>query len=159
MDGGHALELGRNDHVGARGGRLAAWLWRPRRRREVDALLRSSRRGWEHRPAVAWRVAELTSPRERRALAGTFRSIVGQVRDSRAALTASVLARRRLGPHAAELELLADRIGNLDRPVSGAGIVLVRDLLTNGAGPLYIGGDAEQLSPAIARILDLLEVH
>jgi len=121
MDGGHALELGRNDHVGAREGRLAAW--------------------------------------ERRALAGTFRSIVGQVRDSRAALTASVLARRRLGPHPGKLELLADRIGNLDRPVSGAGIVLVRDLLTNGAGPLYIGGDAEQLSPAIARILDLLEVH
>ena len=159
MDGGHALELGRNEHVDVGEGRVAAWLRRPRRRREADALLRSSRGQWEHHPAVAWRVAELTSPRERRALAGTFRSIVGQVRDSRAALTASVLARRGLGPHVAELELLADRIGNLDRPVSGAGIVLARDLLTNGAGPLYIGGDAEQLSPALARILDLLEVH
>lgn len=152
------MELGRNDPVGAREGTLAAWLRRPRRRREADALLRSSRGRWEHHLAVAWRVAELTSPRERRVLTDTLRSIVGQVRDPRVTLTASVLARRTLGPHAAEPELLAGRIGNLDRPVGGAGIVLLRDLLTDGTGPLYIG-DAEQLSPAIARILDLLEVH
>lgn len=122
-------------------------------------MLRASEGTWETDPSVAWRVSELTSPRERRTVAGTFRSIVGQVRDPRPRLSASVLARRRLRDHVVELELLADRLADLDRPVNGAGMVSIHDLLTDGGSPLYIAGDPDQVSPALDRIHDLLEVR
>jgi hypothetical protein len=159
MERGHALDLGRRTRTDARENPLAAWLRRPRRRREADALLRASDGRWEDHPAVAWRVAELTSSRERRMVAGTLHSIVGQVRDPRARLSASVLARRRLRDRVVELKLLADRLADLDRPVSGTGIVLVRDLLTEGSSPLYIGGEVAGLVPALDHIHDLLEVR
>ena len=133
-------------------------LWRlRRRRREADALLRASAGRWEHHPSVAWRVAELTSPRQRRTVAGTLRAIAREVRDPRPAISASVVARRRLRHHVAELELLADRLADLDRPATGAGIVLVHDLLSDGGSPLYVAGDARALTPVIEHIHDVLE--
>ena len=159
MDRGHALDLGRRTQSGAHENPLIAWLRRPRRRRQADALLRASEGSWETHPSVAWRVSELTSPRERRTVARTFRVIVGEVRDPRSRFSASVLARRRLRDHVVELELLADRLADLDRPVTGAGMVFVHDLLTDGGSPLYIVGDADKVSPALDRIHDLLEVR
>ncbi|MBV8561686.1 MAG: hypothetical protein JOZ56_01210 [Actinobacteria bacterium] len=159
MDRGHALDVGRRRHADARENRLGGWLRRRSRRRAADALLRASGGHWERHPSVAWRVAELTSPRERRRLAGMLDAIARELRDPRPALSASVLARRRLRPHVAALELLSDRLSDLDRPATGAAIVHVHDLLTDGAGPLYIAGDAAALVPAIDRIHDLLEVH
>jgi len=141
----------------SREGKITAWLRGPRRRREADALLRSSAGRWEHHPAVAWRAAELTSPCERQTLARSLRSVVSEVRDPRTRFSTSIL-NRQLGRHAWEFESLAERIADLHRPVGGAGMLLIRDLLTNGCGPLYIGGDVDELSPAITQIHDLLEV-
>ena len=158
MERGHALELGRRTHAVAREGRVAAWLRRPWRRREADALLRVSGGRWENHPSVAWRVAELTSPRERRVFAGSLRSIVREVHDTRVRLSASVIARRELRPHAAELEKLADRLADLGRPATGAAMVLVHDLLTDGGGPLYGRGNSiDELPAALGRIRTTLE--
>jgi hypothetical protein len=154
---GHALDFGRRKVAGARENRLATWLRRPRRRREADALLRVSGGGWESHSAVAWRVAELTSPRERRLLAKTLRSIVRQAEDTRPGFSASVLARRRLRSRIPKLSRLADCLADLSQPVTGAGVVLVHDLLHDGGGPLYLGGDEAGLDPSLDRIRKTLE--
>jgi len=137
--------------------RVAAWLRRPLRRRQADQLLRASEGRWETHRAVAWRVAELTSPRARRIDASALRAIVREARDPRPSFSRSVLARRRLRGHVHELELLADRVADLDLPTTGAGIVSLRDLLTNAGSPLYADDHGGALGLAIEHIHDLLE--
>jgi hypothetical protein len=159
MDRGHTLDLGRRSEANRLDGRIAEWLRRSRRRREADALLRASDGRWEDHPSVAWRVAELTTPRERSAVAGTLREIAREVRDPRPGFSASVVARRGLGGHVGELEVLADRIADLDRPATGAGMLLVRDLITDGGSPLYICGDVADRTPALDRIHEALEAR
>ena len=159
MERGHALDLGRRSHGAARENRIAAWLRRPHRRREADSLLRASAGGWERHPAVEWRAAELTSARARLSVARVLRSIVVAVEDPRPRFSAAVLARPRLRPYAREIERLADRIADLERPVTGAGMLLVNDLLTDGTGPLFIGGAVADLVPTLDRIHEALEAR
>jgi hypothetical protein len=140
--------------IPARGARTPrrSWFARARARRDADRWLRISDGRWESHPAFAWRTAELTSARERRVLARSLHGIVGDVTAPRSPFSASPLNRRGLRPHTAEIKSLADLVGDLDRPVSGAGIVLVRDLLTDGGSPLYTGGNAAALPAVLARI-------
>jgi hypothetical protein len=132
-------------------------LRRSRERQQADRLLRVSEGRWESHPSVAWRVEELTSPRERRAIARSLRGIVRDV--SKQIFGAAPVNRYGLLPYVLRLTRLADRIGDLDRPATGAGMLLVRDLLTDGGSPLYTGGCADDLPAALARIRTTLDVH
>ena len=129
-----------------------SWFTRLRARRDADRFLRASRGSWESHPAFAWRVAELTSPRERRSLARSLRGIVKDAASPSWTFSASPLNRRGLRPYVDDLARLACRIGDLEQSVTGAGIVLVRDLITDGGSPLYIAGDVRALPATLARI-------
>jgi hypothetical protein len=133
-------------------------LRRRRERREADRLLRASGGRWESHTAVAWRVAEVTSVRERRTLARSLRGIATDVVRPRG-FSAVPLNRTALRPHMPELARLAGRVGDLERPVTGAGMLLVLDLLTDGGSPLYMGGDPAALAPTLNRIREMLEAR
>jgi hypothetical protein len=154
---GHALDLGRNTRAQAREGWIKAWLRRPRRRRQADALLRASGGRWESHPAVAWRVAELTSPYERRRLARVLESVFDEILDPRPSRSASLLSPSQVRSCVPELSRLADRLTDVSHPVTGAGVLLVRDLLRDGGSPLYLGGNKAGLDLALDRIHDSLE--
>jgi hypothetical protein len=142
----------------ARGRARPAWPRRWRARREADRLLRASDGRWDSHDALAWRVAELTSARERRTLARSLRGIVEEATSPQPMVSASPLNRRRVATYTGLIGRVAERVGDVERPVSAAGIVLLRDLLTDGAGPLYVGGDVKELPAALRRIESLLEV-
>jgi hypothetical protein len=133
------------------------WLARLRARRDADTWLRVSAGRWEDHPAFAWRAAELTSVRERRVLARSLRGIVSEAKSRLPVVSASPLERRRVAPYADEIGLLAERVGDCERPVTAAGVLLLRDLLTDGGGPLYAGGDGAALRDALGRIRATLE--
>lgn len=109
-------------------------------------------------PAVAWRTAELTSSRERRMLARSLRGVVADANAPLWAFSASPLNRRGLVPYVQEIQALADRVGDLEEPVAAAGIVLVRDLLSDGGSPLYTGGSVADLPSTLSRIQSALDV-
>ena len=62
------------------------------------------------------------------------------------------LNRQGVRPHAATLAALADRVGNLSRPVAPRGILLLEDLLTQGDSPLYARENVEQLPDRLREI-------
>jgi hypothetical protein len=106
-------------------------------------------------PELAWRVAELTSHRARRDLARSLSGIVGEL-DPKWLPGVSPLNRVGLRAHVTSLLALADRLDD-DRPVTAAGVLLVRDLLTDGGSPLYAAGHIEDLEPTLAQLHDLLD--
>lgn len=91
-------------------------------------------------------------------LARSLRGIVADVQAPRWLFNASPLNRRGLVPYVREIQALADRVGDLEQPVTAAGIVLVRDLLSDGGSPLYTGGNVADLPHAISRIRSALDV-
>jgi hypothetical protein len=99
----------------------------------------------------AWRVAELTSSRERLALARSLGDLVDDL-SSHTLPGAAPVNRVGLRPHVDELLSLAARLEVLERPVAPRGMLLVRELLTNGGSPLYLGGDIRVLAPQLAEI-------
>ena len=135
-----------------------SWLARARARGDADRWLRASAGRFESHPAFAWRAAELTSSRERRMLARSLHGIVADVQAPRWLFNASPLNRRGLVPYVNEIDALAERVGDLAQPVAAAGIVLIRDLLSEGGSPLYIGGNATDLPNALSRIRSNLDV-
>jgi hypothetical protein len=118
------------------------------RRRASDLWLESSRGGLipaEH----AWRAAELVSPRERHILARGLRNAVRATKN-RSPITAALVSRRLLAPHEREVETLADRLDDMSKPVSPAGIIAVEKLLVEPDSPLYFG--PENLGDTLSRI-------
>ncbi len=116
---------------------LAVRRWDERRhlRADADAWIE---RGYEHHMAsrYGWRIDELTSRRERRMLGGSVREIVPELSPRRLP-GASPLNRVALRPYRADLIALADRLDDLERPVSAAGMLGVRRLLTDPDSVLY----------------------
>jgi hypothetical protein len=89
-------------------------------------------------------------------------SLEGVVRDVSTPLGhqlpgASPLNRVGLQPHRAELEVLAERLGDLDRPVTAVGLALVDGLLTDGGSPLYDRSAVGSLPDTVGSILSALE--
>jgi len=123
---------------------LAARRWDERRRlcAAADAWLARGHDG----ASYGWRVAELTSRRERRLLANSVRDIVPELSESRLP-GASPLNRVALRPHRSELIELADRLDDLDRPVSATGILAVRHLLTEPGSALYARDRVDEPAP------------
>ena len=109
------------------------------RRRLCSEADRWIDRGYESRAArYGWRIRELTSTRERRMLACSVRDIVPELA-ARRRPSGSMLDRPALRPHRATLIAIADRLDDLARPVSAAGILAVHRLLTEPGSVLYAG--------------------
>ncbi len=83
---------------------------------------------------------------------------MADVRAPRWLFNASPLNRRGLVPYVHEIHALAERVGDLEQPVTAAGIVLVRDLLSDGGSPLYTGGNVADLPNTLSRIRSTLDV-
>jgi len=139
---------------------LTARRWDERRRLCAAADAWLARGGGES--SYAWRVAELTSRRERRLLAHSVRDIVPEISAGRLP-GASPLNRAALRPYRSELIALADRLDDLDRPVSAAGVLAVRHLLTSPGSALYARDWMDERAPDPGRelvaVLDSLEVR
>ena len=119
-------------------------------------------RGYEDAdPSLAWRAQELTSARERARLARSLRGVVEDLSPSRLP-GASPLNRAALRPHTSLLAELADRLDDLERPVSASGVLAVRRVLTDPDGPLYARPDdpgGHDVAGALSALLEGLEAH
>jgi hypothetical protein len=125
-----------------------------RERRDADRVLRGSH-GAAVSTSFAWRVAELTSARARRALAHSLRDLVDDLSPRRLP-GATPLNRGGLRAYSDLLLVLADRLELLDLPVTPSGMLLLRDLFSDGGSPLYLYGDADGLPAELERIHDAL---
>ena len=91
-------------------------------------------------------------------LARSLSGIVADVNAPLWALSASPLNRRGLVPYVLEIQALAARVGDFEQPVAAAGMVLLRDLLSDGGSPLYTGGNVADLPNTLSRIRSTLDV-
>jgi len=127
-----------------------------RARREADRCLLYAEAGAPTSSAFAWRIAELTSDRERRGLAASLRDLVDDLSSHRLPGAAPV-NRTGVRPYADLLRALVDRLERRDLPVTAKGMLLVRELLSNGDGPLYLYGDPDDLPAELEGIHDALD--
>ena len=142
-------------------------LWRAGRSFLDRHRLRSSADAWiaqghdDPTSWYGWRIAELTAPRERRLLAHSLHTVVGDLSSPRLT-SAAPLNRVALRPHAGLLLELAERLGALDRPVSAGGILQVQRLITSPGSPLYappsFAAAVETPERTIRAVRDALEV-
>ena len=117
------------------------WLRGPARIRRRQLRQRADHwieRGYDD-PAdspVAWRVQELTSERERRRLSRSMRGVLKSLSGTWMP-GASPVNRVALRPYATMLAAIADRLAEIEYPVSAAGVLGVRRMLADPDGPLY----------------------
>jgi hypothetical protein len=130
------------------------WNERRRRRAVADAWLLNGGRPTQ----FAWRAEELTSPGERRLLARSLRAVVRELGFPGRRSTVP-LNRRALRPHAEEIAALAERLDDLDRPISPAGILEVEELLTSPGSPLFLHESDADVSKTLAKIHRKLEAR
>ncbi len=114
-------------------------------------LLRASPR--TRPPALlAWRAAELTSPRHRRGLARALRHVVREL-DPRTLPGAAPLDRPGARPYAGRLADLADVVDDLSAGVSARALLQLERLLSDPASPLFGASSAPgSLEQELARI-------
>jgi hypothetical protein len=111
-----------------------AWMARRRARHDADYWIGH---GFESR--YPWRVEELTSDRERRAVARALRGIIGELEGSKLP-GATPLRRAALRDHVAIFELLDGRMSSSE-PVTAAGMLAVNELLTSPDSCLFVPVD------------------
>lgn len=142
---------------------LALNRWDDRRRLRASADQWIAR-GYENPKAsrYGWRIDELTSARERKQLGRSVRGIVPALAAARMP-GASPLNRATLRPYRAELIALANRLDELERPVSATGILAVWRLLTEPGSVLYTQPYFDErrrdIGAELATVLDSLEVR
>jgi len=85
---------------------------------------------------LAWRVDELVTTKNRLDLAHSVRSLVADA-GTRYLPSASPVNRPAVRAQSERLLAVAERLSDLERPVSPRGVVLADRLLTDGSGPLY----------------------
>ena len=120
-------------------------------RRRADELLRA---GADEVPAA--RAAELTSLRNRRAVARPLEEIASEL-EGHALPNAVPLNRAGVRPHLDLVRALAARLRAAE-PVSARGVLLVEELLSDGYGsPLYNSERAGDLRPTLQDCLSALE--
>ena len=110
---------------------------RIRRRRLRERADHWIERGYDRADSpVAWRIQELTSERERlrlsRSMRGVLRSLSGTWMPG-----ASPVNRVALRPYETLLAEIADRLAEIEYPVSAVGVLGVRRMLADPDGPLY----------------------
>jgi hypothetical protein len=126
------------------------WLERRRARRDADTWIGH---GFESR--YPWRVAELTSPDERRLSARALRGVLAEVDGTRLP-GATPLRRAALRSHLALLAELEQRLDGHE-PVAARGMVAVRDLLTSPGSCLFTA--TPDVETCLRDVLEKLEVH
>ena len=126
-----------------------AWLTRRRERREADYWIAH---GFDSR--YPWRVAELTSERERKLCARALRGVIGEVRGAKLP-GALPLRSAQLRPHLAQLESLEARLCDGER-VTAVGMLAVHELLSSPSSCLF--AEVESVEPQLRRVLVKLRV-
>ena len=129
----------------------------------------SGRRRWQVDEWLAWgvgqppsdalireRMAQLVSAPERHAAARSLRAVCDQGRRP-PAITAVVVNTHAAARNRSALERLAARLDAVDQPVTARGVARTVQLLTDGTGPVYNPGRADELGPALERALHELE--
>ena len=125
----------------------------------IDQQLAAGTESW-HTPVHAARARQLTSERTRRSLARSLERLVEQAEEPpRLARAAIVFPNRARVREARPLMLtLAARLR--DRaPVTPYAMAALRDLLTDGAGPVYTRGDPDALRRRLHAIETWLDVQ
>lgn len=100
----------------------------------------------------------MISARRRRSLARSLEGVIKSL-DRRRLPGASPLNRAGLWGYVPELQTLANRVGDLERPASRHGLLLVHSLLTDGGSPLYDRDRADEIPETVRRILVALEIR
>jgi hypothetical protein len=127
-----------------------AWLERRRARAQADYWIGH---GFESR--YPWRVAELTSGRERKLCARSLHGVLGELNGSKLP-GAAPLRISALRPHVALLEAIEARL--LDgEPVAAAGMLAVNELLTGPGSCLF--AQTDDVAPCLRAVLAKLEVR
>jgi len=124
---------------------------RAARRRADEQLLESLLPS----PRLAWRIAELTSPEHREALARALTDVV-HAADERFLPGAKPLNRGAVRTVRAQLLELAVRLFDGERAAPPRAVLLVERLLVDGGGPLYGDDSVETLRREIERIDEAL---
>jgi len=99
---------------------------------------------------------DVVSARRRRSLARSLQGVLRSL-DPKRLPGASPLNRRGLWLYEPELRTLQARVGDLDRPASRQGLLLVQNLLTDGGSPLYDRDRIDELPETVRRILVALD--
>jgi hypothetical protein len=127
-----------------------AWLQRRRARTEADHWIGH---GFESR--YPWRVAELTSARERKLCARSLHSVLGEIGGTKLP-GATPLRTASLRPHIALLETIEARL--LDAaPVTAVGMLGVNELLTSPGSCFFT--ERDDVESCLRTVLDKLEVR
>jgi hypothetical protein len=128
---------------------------RARERRLADDWLTSATGAFV--PAkYEWRARDLTSAVQRRRLAHTLR-LIDQSSDERPLGRRRPLDLTAARHHRQAVRTLTARLESVDEPVTPAGMLRVRALLTDGASPLYGFTKSDALGDEIALTLSLLD--
>ena len=128
-------------------------------RLQAHALDRELARGVapESGGALTLRARRLIGPPARETLARQLRRVVSDARGGHVWLSRVAVRRPAVLDTAEELDVLADRLA-APGPVDVRGVAQVQLLLTDGTGPLYFRGAAEELRARVADALSRLEV-
>ena len=106
-------------------------------------------------PLVAWRSAELTSRRHRRAVAAEAARLARDL-DASTLPGAVPLNRSAVRPYRQELEALAATLDG-DQPIGARGVLLAQRFLSSPASPLYDRAAADSLGPRLQRVITTLQ--
>jgi hypothetical protein len=102
--------------------------------------------------------AGVVSARRRRSLARSLEGVIRSL-DTRRLPGSSPLNRPGLRLYVPELQSLATRVGDLDRPASRRGLQLVHNLLTDGGSPFYDRDRIDELPETVRTILVALDAR
>jgi hypothetical protein len=107
-------------------------------------------------PALALRARALSRPSQRAALARTLNEIVREARGARRRRLARVpVIKSEVLAATAQLTAVSRRLV-APGAIAAGGVASARLLLSDGSGPLYFAGAADDLSAAIAQVLEAL---
>ena len=139
-------------------------LWHSVERVRTRRSLRAARRAADNELVrrdtpplrLAWRVEELTTPKNRLDLAHSLRSLVRDA-SPRYLPAASPINRVAVRAESETLLAVAGRLADLRKGVTARGIVFVERLLVDGSGPLYDRERVDELPVYLNMALGALE--
>ncbi len=125
----------------------------------LDRELASGVEPWRT-PVHSARSLQITGPRARRTLADTLDKLVRRAEQAGANTTISCVVPIDRPAVLGARTLLADIAARLrdGAPVSTPGVAALRDLLTDGSGPIYAALSGDALGRALASIRESLDV-
>lgn len=105
------------------------------------------------------RAHELIGSRARLAMAVAIQRLIADASHPLRPLSFTVpICRRKVHRSRRTLSELAERLRS-DQALDARGLAQIRLLLSDGAGPIYVDPAADDLEPALARVMAALEVR